>query len=197
MIPRLNNDYFILDGSDKNALVIVVGMNGSLFGHENKYLKIAETASEQYGYTVFVFHNPASNWDIKDNGFSSVMSTVSENMAENYEVSYFGFSAGASFAMFHAWKYPQIKRMLLVNPPLMVDFPKALRGIKAFEGVSTLIIGERDKNITLGRLIERDQEASGFSHVIIFPKADHSFSEMLTEFISLPFTFLFNEGVTL
>ena len=75
----------------------------------------------------------------------------------------------------------------------MVDFPKALRGIKAFEGVSTLIIGERDKNITLGRLIERDQEASGFTHVAIFPGADHNFTGILNAFIELPFTYLFSE----
>ena len=183
----------LLDGSDKKALVIVVGMDGSLFGYENKYLKIAEVANDQYGYTVFVFSNPASNWDIKDNGFSSVVRTVSENMAEDYEVSYFGFSAGASVAMFHASEYAQVKQMLLVNPPLMINFPKALKGIKAFKGVSTLVIGERDQSITLGRLIERDQKASGISRVIIFPKADHNFTGMLTEFISLPFTYLLGE----
>ena len=191
--PRLTDDHFILDGCDKRALVIVVGMDGSLFGYEDKYLKIAEAANDQYGYTVFGFRNPASNWDIRDNGFPSVMRTVSENMAEGYEVSYFGFSAGASFAMFHAWEFPQIKRMLLVNPPLMVNTPKALKGIKAFDGESTLIIGERDQSITLGRLIERDQKTSGFSRVIIFPKADHRFTGMIAEFISLPFTYLFSE----
>jgi len=191
--PRLSNDHFILAGSDKNALVIVVGMDGSLFGYENKYLKIAEIANDQYGYTVFVFSNPASKWDIKGNGFSSVMRTVSENMAEDYEVSYFGFSAGASFAMLHAWEYTQIKQVLLVNPPLMINFPKLLKGIKAFGGVSTLIIGEGDQSVTLGRLIERDQKASGFSRVIIYPKADHRFTRMLNEFIRLPFTYLLSE----
>ena len=189
---RLNDRYFIIDGSNKNALVIVVGMDSPLFGHENQYLKIAENANIKYGFTVFVFSNPASNWDIEDNGFSVVMNTVNENMADNCEVFYFGFSAGASFAMFHAWKYPEIKRMLLVNPPMMVNLHKTIKGIVAFEGVSTLIIGEQDQSIGLGRIFERDIKKGGFDNIIIFPEADHQFTGKIDEFIGLPVLYLFD-----
>ena len=118
------------------------------------------------------------------------MNTVNENMADNYEVSFLGFSAGASFAMFHAWKYPEIKRMLLVNPPMMVNLHKTIKGIGKFEGVSTLIIGERDQSIGLGRIFERDTKKGGFDNVVILPETDHQFTGKIDKFIELPFSYL-------
>ena len=188
---KLNDKYFFIDGN-KNVMVILVGMDSPLFGYENQYLKIAQIANSKYGFTVFGFCSPASNWEVEDNGFSFVMNTVNEYMSDNYEVYCFGFSAGASFAMFNAWKYPQIKRMLLVNPPLMVDLQKTIKGIAAYQGVSTLIIGERDPSIVLGRIFERGIDSSGFDNVVIFPEADHQFTGKFDEFIDLPFNYLYN-----
>ena len=184
--------HFIIDGDKNNALVIFVGKDSSLFGNEDRYLKIAETANTVYGLTVFCFCNPACNWDLKDNGFSFIIDTVKENINENGNIYFFGFSAGATFAIFNAWKYAQIKRMLLVNPPLMVNMHKIFKGIKNFKGISTLIIGEQDFCIKIGSMFERDKEMSGFTDVFIFPKADHMFTGLTDEFVKLPFTYLIN-----
>ena len=53
-ILRQNDRYLIINGSIKNTLVIFVGMDSPLFGHENQYLKIAETANVKYGL-LFLF----------------------------------------------------------------------------------------------------------------------------------------------
>jgi len=191
---KIHDDYFVLEGDKSRALVILIGMDGTLFEHENRYLKIAEKANSLYSLSAFAFRNPASNWEIKGNGFSTIMNTVRKNMDENCEIYFFGFSAGASFAIFNAWEYPAIKRLLLVNPPLMSNFQK-ISNIKRFEGESTLIIGEHDQSITLGGIIERSKKTSGFSDVFIYPSADHQFTGLLDEFIDLPFTHLFGEKI--
>ena len=183
-------DYFIIEGDKSRAFVIIVGMDGSLYGDENRYLKMAQKANALHGYTIFGFCNPGSNWNLEDNGFSFIMNTVKNHMTESCEIYVFGFSAGASFTIFHAWEYPDIKRILVVNPPLMVNYHKIVEGIRQFKGISTLIIGEQDQSISFGKIIERDQKASGFSDVIIYPKANHLFTGLTDELIDLPFTYL-------
>ena len=191
MNTQTSDRFFIIKGNDTSAFVILVGKDGSLYGFKKKYLEIAETAHHTYGNTVFIFNNPASNWNLQDNGFSFVMNTVKNNMGGSYEISFFGFSAGASFAMLNAWKYPEIKRMLLVNPPLMVNFDKQLDNLKLFKGFTTLIIGEFDQSAALCRLIEGDKETIGINNLVLYENADHQFTGLLKEFIQLPFSYLF------
>jgi len=189
---KIYDDYFSIEGDKTRALVMLIGMDGTLFEHEERYLRIAEKAHSLYSVSVFAFRNPASNWDIQGNGFSAVMVTVKKTMDENCEIYFFGFSAGASFAIFNSWEYPEIKRLLLVNPPLMANFHRVCESMRRSAGTSTLVIGERDPSLTLGRIVLNSKKTSGFSDVIIHPGADHQFTGMTNEFIELPFTYLFN-----
>jgi pimeloyl-ACP methyl ester carboxylesterase len=120
-IERYQSDVAKLDGG-KDILVIIVGMNGSVYGYENKYFRIAKKANAVYGSTVFIFANDKRNWYEPKNYFNELMRYVRENVQNKDEIKIklFGYSAGAAFASYYACEYPEITHLLLVNPPLLI-----------------------------------------------------------------------------
>jgi pimeloyl-ACP methyl ester carboxylesterase len=179
---------------DNNVLVIIVGMNGSIKGYENKYFKIAKRANKIYGSTVFIFANDERNWYDPKIFFNAVMQYVRENtLAKNdLKIKLFCFSAGAAFASYYAWKYPEITNLLLVNPPLIDYLELTINGVRSFSGNSTLVVGKNDPSYKLGELFTLDQYSDIFNNVILFDGADHYFTGLLDEFINLPFQYLYD-----
>lgn len=88
-------------------------------------------------------------------------------------------------------KYPKIKRMLLINTPLMYNFYKTKEGIMNFNGESLVMVyGEFDQSYMYTELLNR-LESDKFK-VKIVKGQDHDFSNDITEFIELPDKYLIN-----
>jgi pimeloyl-ACP methyl ester carboxylesterase len=182
-----------LDGG-KEVLLIIVGMNGSVYGYENKYFRIAKRANAIYGSTVFIFSNNERNWYNSEYFFDAVMNYARQNTANQTDskIKLFGVSAGAAFASFYAWKYPEITTLLLVNPPLVNCLELTMSGIRSFSGDATLVVGKNDTNYKLGELFTLDKYNDIFKNVVLYDGADHSFTGLLKEFIDLPFQYLYD-----
>lgn len=181
--------YGVIHGNT-TIVFIKPGLSGSIYGYENKYLKIAERLNQKFGCTVIASPNE------KKTDFGAEMDFLDEyaeqHKIENFQVFYFGFSNGALIGMSEAYKYAKIKRLLLVNAPLCINIVKSIDGIRKFIGKKmTLLFGSKDPSYDLAKMFtELESEKVA---VKIVPDADHNFTGALDLFISLPEKYLFGQ----
>ncbi|MDE6557688.1 MAG: hypothetical protein K2K39_01130, partial [Clostridia bacterium] len=114
--------------SGNNCVLIFTGLGGDTKGYENKYVKIAETITQKYGFSVFVAQVPKDLWSHPQEVFEEAVGRViSEYAPETIYV--MGSSAGASIAIWYSHLYPQIKKVLAVNPVLNLNYHRTKEGI--------------------------------------------------------------------
>lgn len=180
-------DYGIVEGN--NIIVFIkAGQNGSLYGYQNKYIKMAKRLNQKYGCSVICSSNPFDGNNPLDNAM-----TIIEDYAkrfDDYKIYYLGYSNGALIGAWFGIKYPKIKRMALVNGPLMYNLYKTKEGALSFKGESiNFIYGEYDQSIgyvELLKSIENDK-----IKVFIEEDQDHHFSKSEEDFQKIPEKYLF------
>ena len=57
IVEKNNTEYGIING-DSKLFFIKVGNGGSIYGYENRYLRMAEKIHNDHGYSVLVSGNP-------------------------------------------------------------------------------------------------------------------------------------------
>lgn len=180
-------DYGIIEGN--NIIVFIkAGQNGSLYGYQNKYIKMAKRLNKKYGCSVICSSNPFDGNNPLDNAM-----VIIEDYAkrfDDYKIYYLGYSNGVLIEAWFGVKYPKIKRMALVNGPLMYNLHKTKEGALSFKGESiNFIYGEHDQStpyIELLKSIENDK-----IKVFIEEGQDHHFSKSEEEFQRIPDKYLF------
>lgn len=180
-------DYGIVEGN--NIIVFIkAGQNGSLYGYQNKYIKMAKRLNKKYGCSVICSSNPFDGNNPLDNAME-----VIEDYAkrfDDFKIYYLGYSNGALIGAWFGIKYPKIKRMALVNGPLMYNLYKTKEGALSFKGESiNFIYGEYDQSIgyvELLKSIENDK-----IKVFIEEGQDHNFSKSEEDFQKIPEKYLF------
>ena len=180
-------DYGIVEGN--NIIVFIkAGQNGSLYGYQNKYVKMAKRLNKKYGCSVICSSNPFDGNNPLDNAME-----VIEDYAkrfDDFKIYYLGYSNGALIGVWFGIKYPKIKRMALVNGPLMYNLYKTKEGALSFKGESiNFIYGEYDQSIgyvELLKSIENDK-----IKVFIEEGQDHHFSKSEEDFQKIPEKYLF------
>lgn len=179
--------YGIIPGSS-TLVYIKAGKGGSIYGYEDKYLKISQKIFNEYGYTVVVASNPVI-CDTKTS-FTCDMEFITKNFPHTSKIYAFGHSNGGIMLAAFAYKYPLIKRVLSVNAPLMVDFQLTRNGITNFKGEKmTLLYGDLDPSKPfLDKL--KYFTTKGFSYEVL-KDTDHHFTNKVHQFIELPFKYLF------
>ena len=180
-------DYGIVEGN--NIIVFIkAGQNGSLYGYQNKYIKMAKRLNKKYGCSVICSSNPFDGNNPLDNAME-----VIEDYAkrfDDFKIYYLGYSNGALIGAWFGIKYPKIKKMALVNGPLMYNLYKTKEGALSFKGESiNFIYGEYDQSIgyvELLKSIENDK-----IKVFIEDGQDHHFSKSEEDFQKIPEKYLF------
>lgn len=180
-------DYGIVEGN--NIIVFIkAGQNGSLYGYQNKHIKMAKRLNKKYGCSVICSSNPFDGNNPLDNAME-----VIEDYAkrfDDFKIYYLGYSNGALIGAWFGIKYPKIKRMALVNGPLMYNLYKTKEGALLFKGESiNFIYGEYDQSIgyvELLKSIENDK-----IKVFIEEGQDHHFSKSEEDFQKIPKKYLF------
>ena len=180
-------DYGIVEGN--NIIVFIkAGQNGSPYGYQNKYIKMAKRLNQKYGCSVICSSNPFDGNNPLDNAM-----VIIEDYAkrfDDYKIYYLGYSNGALIGAWFGVKYPKIKRMALVNGPLMYNLYKTKEGALSFKGESiNFIYGEYDQSIgyvELLKSIENDK-----IKVFIEEGQDHHFSKSEEDFQKIPEKYLF------
>ena len=181
-------DYGIMKGSN-TIIFIKVGQDGSIYGYENKYLKIANSINSKYGYTVICSSNPFDGNNPLDNAMEVINKYCSDSNYKDYEIYYMGHSNGGIIGAQFGFNYPKIKRMLLVNAPLMINLHKTKNGIKSFKGDKlVLVYGSLDQSYKYIELLS--PLLNDIVQLQIIEGQDHYFSKDTYDFKKLPEEFL-------
>lgn len=180
-------DYGIVEGN--NIIVFIkAGQNGSLYGYQNKYIKMAKRLNKKYGCSVICSSNPFDGNNPLDNAMTIIEDYTKR--FDDYKIYYLGYSNGALIGAWFGIKYPKIKRMALVNGPLMYNLYKTKEGALSFKGESiNFIYGEYDQSIgyvELLKSIENDK-----IKVFIEEGQEHHFSKSEEDFQKIPEKYLF------
>jgi len=180
-------DYGIIEGN--NIIVFIkAGQNGSLYGYQNKYIKMAKRLNQKYGCSVICSSNPFDGNNPLDNAMEVIEDYAKK--FDDYKIYYLGYSNGALIGAWFGITYPKIKRMALVNGPLMYNLYKTKEGALLFKGESiNFIYGEYDQSIgyvELLKCIENDK-----IKVFIEEGQDHHFSKSEEDFQKIPEKYLF------
>lgn len=182
-----DTEYGIISGNS-TVFFIKAGQGGNIYGYENKYLQIATNANKKYGYTVICASN---HWDRKNNPLKQDGAVINECCRNTQKIYYMGVSNGGIIGAIYGHLYPQITRLLLINPPLFINWPRIKRGLQGFQGEKgTIVVGELDASYRFADLIKLVNNHR--IHVTTIANADHNFKGKLSEFINLPEQYLFD-----
>ncbi len=183
-------DYGIVKGNE-TIVFIKAGQDGSMYGYQNKYLKIADNINKEYGYTVICSSNPFDGTNPLDNAMKVIEDYCEEQEFDDYKIFYMGHSNGALIGAWFGVNYPRIKRMLLVNGPLMYNWHKTKEGIQKFSGEKlVLVYGSLDQSFQYTGLIKPLENEKVKLEII--EGQDHHFSTDTFDFKKLPEKFLLN-----
>ena len=180
-------EYGIIEG---NNLIIFIkaGQNGSLYGYQNKYIRMAKRLNKKYGCSVVCSSNPFDG----ENPLDDAMKVIEDyaKRFDDYKIYYLGYSNGALIGAWFGTKYPKIKRMILVNPPLMFNYYKTKEGTLSFKGESiNYVFGEYDQSIGYVELLKSLENDK--IKVFIEKGQDHHFSKSDEEFQRIPEKYFF------
>lgn len=180
-------DYGIVEGN--NIIVFIkAGQDGSLYGYQNKYIKMARRLNKKYGCSVICSSNPFDGNNPLDNAMEIIEDYA--KIFDNYKIYYLGYSNGALIGAWFGVKYPKIKRMALVNGPLMYNFHKTKEGALSFNGdMISFIYGEYDQSIGYIDLL-KNMEIDKIK-VFVEKGQDHHFSKSEESFQEIPEKYLF------
>ena len=180
-------DYGIVDGN--NIIVFIkAGQDGSLYGYQNKYIKMARRLNKKYGCSVICSSNPFDGNNPLDNAMEIIEDYA--KIFDNYKIYYLGYSNGALIGAWFGVKYPKIKRMALVNGPLMYNFHKTKEGALSFNGdMISFIYGEYDQSIGYIDLLKNMENDK--IKVFVEKGQDHHFSKSEESFQEIPEKYLF------
>ncbi len=183
-------DYGIING-DKTIVFIKAGQDGSMYGYKNKYLEMALYINKNYGYTVICSSNPFEGTNPLDNATEIIENYCNEQNFEEYTIYYMGHSNGALIGAWFGFNYTKIKRMLLINGPLIYNWHKTRKGIEKFSGEKVVFVyGSLDPSFKYTELIKTIKNKK--AELFIIEGQDHHFSKDTFDFKKLPEKFLLN-----
>ena len=182
-------EYFgIIKGKEK-LVFIKTGKGGTYRGYEDKYSKIACDIYKMTGYSVAVSSNPVEYGC--DLGLE--IEYVSDFLDDYEEIIFIGISNGAQIGAEQGYKIRAIKKMLLINGPLMINFYKTKNGINEFKGIEVLFVyGKMDpsyKYVELLNTIDNDK-----CSYIVLDNVDHNFSKKIDTLIKLVVEFVIRKA---
>lgn len=168
-------DYgFVFGGDRQKIFLIKAGQDGSIYGYQNKFLKLAYELRDKYGFSVVCTSTPSSDIDQMAQFAEIVQSEFA--ITEATKIYFMGMSKGASIGCLGHASFPQISRFLLINPPLMINTTKLCRCAQNFAGeIMTFVFGSLDPSVHLAGLLKLHEREN--VRVAIIPGQDHYFSK--------------------
>lgn len=175
------------------VLLIVPGVDGSVNGYEDKYIRIAEQVQDKHGVAVVRIANPfisSFHWESNPRRILDYIATnisVITGSSEISRIKVMAHSAGASIIARIAHEYDNITDILLVNPAQKLGGDAIRQGLRKTNANVTVIFGEKDPSVSLLEALQGDGH-----HVVVLEGVDHNFSgDFLSLYIGLPQEYLF------
>lgn len=190
-------DIAIHPANSKIVLLTVPGVDGSVDGYENKYNQIAETIQKKHGVAVVRIANPFITSFHWESNIRRALEYIETHMLEitghkDIEIRIMAHSAGAAIVAQIAWEYPQITRILLINPATKLGIEKMKYGLAEFGGNKiTVLFGSRDPSVADAKELSQSNESA--RRIIVLDGVNHHFSgDALASFIQAPHSYLFD-----
>ena len=170
--------------SDK-VVIILPGVDGSVDGFENKYVRMADNITSKQRKAVVRLSNPFISYYHWEDNLREALAYVEENAqelfgAEDISIEIIGHSAGAAAAASVAWEYPAIKKLLLINTASVVGPEKIVDGLRKYKNEAKVVFGSEDPSLPFAAMLPDETQIN------IIKGADHHFTgEHLETFIKL------------
>ncbi|MFZ3009945.1 MAG: hypothetical protein WA030_02920 [Candidatus Microsaccharimonas sp.] len=194
-------DIAIHRGNTNKLLLIIPGVDGTLDGYQDKYKIIAQSINDKHDASVIRINNPfitSYHWESNIRNIleyiRSNQKKISPNNNKPYDIRIMAHSAGAAIVARIAWEYPDISRVLLVNPAAKLGLDKIVSGLNNLDNQKAIVIfGENDPARQYAELLG----AIPTTTASVVNGADHNFTgESFSLFLDLADHNLFNESVT-
>lgn len=187
-------EYGIIDGN--NTIVFIkAGLEGSCYGYENKYARIGRALNEKHGCSIIASSNPLGYKTDFAAEMDFIKDYAKKQNLDDYQVYFFGHSNGAALGIINAYQFAEIKRLVCINAPLMINLHLLLRGIKGFSGEKMMLVyGSSDASFDMLKLYS-ELKSDKIDFVRIHG-ADHNFTGCLDLFIELPGVLFFGDELT-
>lgn len=188
-----------IHSADSNIILLTIpGVDGSVDGYKNKYISIAEGVQAERDVAVVRMANPFISSFHWESNIRRAMEYIRLNMpaisaSNDAEIRVMAHSAGAAIIAQIAWEFPEIKRLLLVNPAANLGVEKIQQGLAKFNGdYITVLYGSLDSNIDSASAIT-ETKTNVPVHTFVLDGIDHHISgdRGLIEFIAAPNNHLF------
>lgn len=137
-----------------NGIIVIntPGAEGNIDGYNSKYIKLANYLVQQKVGAVIRIPNPHTfgfGWEI------SLRNTINYALKNSKQISgvdhpniyLMGFSAGATASALLAWEYPEVKKLLLFEPTLMIITDENHHNLKKFTKELTIVAGDNESAI--------------------------------------------------
>lgn len=175
------------------VLLTIPGVDGSLDGYEQKYIRMVERYQETYGTVAMRIENPfitSFHWESNPrHALEYILDNAREITGRDTtpKILVVAHSAGASVIAKIASEYPAIKAVLLINPAKKLLSPLDIeKGMGAIVERSSVVFGSNDPSVDMAHDLRNE-----WLKVHIVDGADHNFSgEYLDAFIHLPTRYL-------
>ena len=189
----------VIHPTESNIILLTIpGVDGSVDGYKDKYRRIADSVQEEHRVSVISISNPfitSFHWESnirKALEFISInLPTITEG--NEAEIRIMAHSAGAAVIAQIDWEYPEIKRLLLINPATKLGLDKMKLGLSMFKGDDiTVLYGSLDPAISdVNEFCDIDSRTP--INTFVLEGVDHHFSGTngLIQFITAPNTHLF------
>ncbi len=170
-------DYgFVFGPNRQNIFLIKTGQGGSIYGYENKYLKLAINLRDLYGFSVVC----AATKTCTINQMEQLFQVLKQEFKIDKETTiyFMGMSKGAALGCLESALFPQISRFLLINPPLMFNnMVEIFQAAKQFSGAMMhFVFGGLDPSVHSAHLLQKLCKKENV-RVTVVPEQDHNFSK--------------------
>lgn len=191
-------DIAIHPADSKVVLLTVPGVDGSVDGFENKYMKIAKSFQAKHGTAIVRIANPFITSYHWESNIRRALDYIMKNAEEvtghkDIEIRIMAHSAGAATVAQIAWEYPEITRILLINSATKLGIDKIKYGLSEFSGSRiTVVFGSEDSSVNDVNELSIACKADRLRTVIL-NGVDHHFSgDAIEKFIQAPHLYLFD-----
>lgn len=172
--------------------LIIPGVDGTIDGYENKYIRMAELLRRVDGAGVVRISNPFISSFHWESNIRHALEYIESNLVEYRDkeiimkVKIMAHSAGATMAAILAHEYYYISDLLLVNMATSFRKDEIDTGLAVFEGHMTIVYGSDDPSVDY----EKELSSRGYRTVVL-PNVNHYFSgKHIDSFVELPYKYL-------
>lgn len=176
-------------------LIVKTGSGGSIYGKDNKYLRLSEQIKLVYGASVIVSDNPLEISPAENMALTMAVAERYQKESAINPVYYFGVSKGGQYAAMFAYQYQWVTKWLALNMPLFINWHCSRQGLEQLPQSQQmfLLFGDRDPSYPYAEIVDALKKEN--IKKVIVPNADHNFSSSVEEFTTLPEKYLFTTNI--